>query len=195
MSRDNFISDNLINIREKLRQNPVKSPADEINVSLLEKNSASVNKQENSSSVFVSELPPPAPRMQTRAPGLDRERRELAGRIRRDYSWVAAELEAMDKKRCEATAFLEFLAKHQKEIDSINVDLDGSARELDSLVWEYYRMAGRWKAFSSSVSDVAGTQENGSNNGRTERRSCWLVPAAILLGAVIVSVSLLVSFL
>ena len=30
MSRDNFISDNLIKIRENLRQNPVKSPvADE----------------------------------------------------------------------------------------------------------------------------------------------------------------------
>ena len=161
-----------------------------LRVSLPEGNSA-----KNTSSVFASELPLPAPRMQTRAPELDRERRELAGRIRRDYSCVAAELEAMDKKRSEAIAFLEFLTKHQKELDLVNVDLDGSSRELDRLAWEYYRMVGRWRAFSTSGSDTLRMLEKETGNGHSERRFNWLVPAAILLGAVMVSVSLFVSFL
>ena len=96
MSRDNFISDNLINIRENLRQNPLKAPAPEESRNLSAPESQGIpSAQKSAECRFAPELPQPAPRMQTRTPELDRERRELAGRIRRDYSCVAAEVENM----------------------------------------------------------------------------------------------------
>ena len=193
MSRDNFISDNLIKIRENLRQNPVKS-------SISEEVPPAPASQDNGAHLksgemrFAPELPQPAPRMQTRTPELDRERRELAGRIRRDYSCVAAELDNMELKRKEAAVFLEFLSRHQKALDSVDVDAENSSRELDRLAWEYYRMAGRWRAFSDSRS-TSGIQEDHANNRRNDRSGTWMTPAAILLGAVIISIILAASFL
>ena len=195
MSRDIFISDNLIKIRENLRQNPVKSPAaDEPRINFGADN-AKVELSENSNIRFAPELPQPAPRMQTRTPELDRERRELAGRIRRDYSCVAAEVESMEKKRKEAAVFLEFLARQQKELDAVDVDDDGASRELDRLAWEYYRMSGRWRAFSAGSAAQGMPESESVRKGCAGQRNSWLIPAAILLGSALVSIALLVSFL
>ncbi len=198
MSRDNFISDNLIKIRENLRQNPVKSGAPDGGSMPSSAQNPVVPElsAEKSADIHIAQgLPQPAPRMQTRAPGLDRDRRELSGRIRRDYSCVAAELENMEKKRQEAAVFLEFLQKHQNELDAMDLSADGSSRELDRLAWEYYRMAGRWRAFSSSDSVQGRAEEGAVRNDSSGAKGVWLVAGAILLGAIIVSVALLVSFL
>lgn len=196
MSRDNFISDNLIKIRENLRQNPVKSPVpgDDNTLSPVQ-NYSSQEASAGASLRFAPELPQPAPRMQTRAPELDRERRELAGRIRRDYSCAAAELENMEQKRKEATLFLEFLEKHQRELEAVDFNADGASRELDRLTWEYYRLAGRWRAFSSGSSAVGSGEEVSRSHECTCRRTAWLTPVAILIGAAVVSIALLASFL
>ena len=198
MSRDNFISDNLIKIRENLRQNPVKTgAADSFGQSSPVHNPTAPEETAGKSAeiTFVSELPQLAPRMQTRTPELDRDRRELAGRIRRDYSCVAAELENMEMKRREAAVFLEFLQKHQRELESMDFSAEGSSRELDRLAWEYYRMAGRWRAFSSGASGRAAVGAEGEPREAAGKTALWGVSVAILLGAVIVSIALLVSFL
>jgi hypothetical protein len=198
MSRDNFISDNLIKIRENLRQNPVKTgAADGLGSSFPVQNSSAREDSAGKSAeiTFASELPQPAPRMQTRTPELDRDRRELAGRIRRDYSCVAAELENMEMKRREAAVFLEFLQKHQRELESMDFSAEGSSRELDRLAWEYYRMAGRWRAFSSGTSVRETPGAEGGPREAAGKTALWGISVAILLGAVIVSIALLVSFL
>ena len=185
MARDNFISDNLINIREKLRQDSVVQTADVSAASV-------VPETVGTQVAHPAELPAPAPRMQVKKPELDYERRTLIGKIRRDYTLAAAELEIAEKKQLETTGFMQFLSEHQKALEAVDFDRPDISRELDRLTWEYYQHAGRWKAFarensvSESVSSAPSIQPHSSNK---------LLAAAIIISSIIISITLLAVFI
>lgn len=182
MARDNFISDNLIHIREKLRQEQIAQQSGAADAHLQE----SVNTQ------FVpSELPPPAPRMQVKAPEIDRERRALIGKIRRDYTLASAELEFAEMKKRETASFMQFLADQQIAIESLDLNRTDISRELDHLTWEYYQRAGRWKAFSSNTGDTP-SQTTAAD---TQPQNNKILAIAVIVSAIIISTSILAALL
>ncbi|MBQ4314808.1 MAG: hypothetical protein IJC21_05145 [Lentisphaeria bacterium] len=185
MSRDNFISDNLINIRESLRKEQSAQAIDSATSNGTETQTHEPAKR------MPSELPAPAPRMQLRAPELDRERRELIGRIRRDYTLTAAELEQMDIARKEAAVFMEFLANQQNTLEKLDLDRNDISRELDRLAWEYYQRSGRWRAFSSGTAQ----KESSEPAHTTVRTGSRLTAAAIIISALLISGTILAVFL
>ena len=129
MARDNFISDNLINIREKLRQDTAVQNID---------TAANFVQTEKSDRVSVpQELPTPAPRMQVKTPEFDHERRALIGKIRRDYTLAAAELEIAENKKHETAVFMKFLADQQKALENLDLDRTDISRELDRLMQDF----------------------------------------------------------
>ena len=184
MARDNFISDNLINIREQLRQDQNTQTATD-----FVQQEQKINETEPRQNM-PSGLPAPAPRMQVRTPELDRERRELIGRIRRDYTLVSAELENMERKTKEAAAFMEFLAAHQTSLENIDFDRNDISRELDRLSWEYYQRSGRWRAFSSGE-----IKENTNLSEQPVRQSNKATVIAIIISAIMISATILAVFL
>ena len=186
MARDNFISDNLINIREQLRQDQ------SLTVSDKDTFPQQASFREDEQEKMPPKLPAPAPRMQVRTPELDRERRELIGRITRDYTLVAAELERMEQKKQEAHAFMEFLAKHQKSLETVDFDRSDISRELDRLSWEYYQHSGRWRAFSKGEQQTAVSSETAQHTVSTGSR---FTAVSIIISAIIISASILVVFL
>lgn len=186
MARDNFISDNLINIREQLRQDQGQhNPVDSAAVNLSTVSTAETQKE------LPSELPVPAPRMQLRTPELDRERRELIGRIRRDYTLAAAELEQMDFVKKEALYFMDFLSEQQKKLESLDLEKSNISKDLDRYAWEYYQRSGRWRAFSSGTPQ----KENIEQPQYAVRNGSKLTAAAIIVSALIISGSILIVFL
>ena len=183
MARDNFISDNLINIREKLRQDTAVQNTDSA------ANFVQTEKIDNVS--IPQELPTPAPRMQVKTPELDHERRALIGKIRRDYTLAAAELEIAENKKHETAVFMKFLADQQKALENLDFDRTDISRELDRLTWAYYQHAGRWRAFSPEKSE----QRTVNAVSEVPRQNNVLLAAAIVISAVIISVTLLAVFM
>ena len=182
MARDNFISDNLIHIREKLRQEQSIQPSESVDMHQPE--------HTNTRSV-PSELPPPAPRMQVQAPEIDRERRALIGKIRRDYTLAAAELEFTEIKKREISSFMHFLADQQKAIESLDLDRTDISRELDHLTWEYYQRAGRWKAFSCNSADTASQTTAADVHPQNNK----FLAVAVIISSIIISASILAALL
>ena len=188
MARDNFISDNLIDIRERLRKDQNVQNVQNDNTPAVQ---APVQTAEPQQKVSY-ELPAPAPRMQLRNPELDRERRELTGRIRRDYTLVAAELENMEKKKAEAISFMDFLSNHQKALEGLDFDKSDISRELDRLTWEYYQRSGRWRAFSNGEHSTAETNEPVH---QTVPAGGKFTAVAIIISAIMISATILAVFL
>ena len=181
MARDNFISDNLIHIREKLRQEQ----------NILSSESADIQQTEPINTQLPKGLPVPAPRMQVNAPEIDRERRALIGRIRRDYTLAAAELEFTETKKRETAAFMQFLAEQQKSVESLDIDRSDISRELDHLTWEYYQRAGRWKAFSSNTAENLSQQTAAAPPSQNNK----LLSISIIISSMIISAAILAALL
>lgn len=184
MARDNFISDNLINIREKLRQDSSVQISDTVAAS-------APSETANTHVSTPSELPVPAPRMQVKKPELDYERRTLIGKVRRDYTLASAELEIAGKKQQETAKFMQFLSEHQKALESVDFDRPDISRELDRLTWEYYQHAGRWRAFAQE--NVV--SESATSSVKIQPHSNKLLAVSIIIAAVIISATLLVVFI
>ena len=190
MARDNFISDNLINIRDRLREKPVSQDEP----FFVAENSVTAGKgtaEKSATAPLVSTLAQPAPRMQTGNPDIERDRRELAGRIHHDYSTASAELEILETRRAETEKYMRFLAGQQESVSAVDPDDSKARRELDRLAWEYCQMAGRWQAFFEKNANNAVAQDAPS----FPHGSMKAVVAAVIISSLIISATLLVVFL
>lgn len=189
MPRDNFISDNLINIREQLRKDHSDKKSSDVELPDPVVNTAD---SQGSREFLLRELPVTSPRMTSLAPHVESAKRELAGKIRHDYSRVAAELENLDRKRVEAVGFMEFLASHKETVEKLDCDSDLSSKELDKLSYEYYLRSGRWKAFQTAGAVDAARLNEPAVHSPLNSKSLII---AIIASALIISATLLVVFL
>ena len=190
MSRDNFISDNLINIREQLRREQADKQSSAVAGS-EHSSQASVEPEKAEQTALLRELPVTSPRSAVVSNPLESVKRELAGRIRQDYSQVAAELENLERKRTEALEFMEFLSKQKESVEAVDFGAEQSSRELDRLSYEYYQKSGRWKAFAGAVS-AALPEQKAPEPVACGNRSLVI---SMIISALIVSATLLIVFL
>ena len=143
MAEKDFISDHLVNMRERLRANyeqlnrpadgsPADSPHHPAPQSpprpAPEPPERTLTEQSAVTATTALESPP-SPRSSVRPGETEKIRRDLEGRIRRDCAETAAELEELDRRRRELQNFLTLL-NEQVERLAERCSADNDAREL-----------------------------------------------------------------
>ncbi len=179
MPRNDFISDNLVHMRDRLKQNYAEQHAGE---------------KTQTPSVAPVPAPPPAAAVSRPSGGngeFERMRRDLAGRLSRDSAAVAAELEYEAVRRGELEKFQQKLADFSRRFEELGASQEAdAARRLEHLRIEYFQASGRVSAFESGRIPAAGS----SGDGETIRHRDWLAPVVSLIAALLVCVTLLVLF-
>ena len=189
MPRSDYISDNLVNIRDRLKQNYAKAAE------------AAPEPPE-----AAAGTPAPAP-LSARTPALprsgrneelERARRDLEGRLLRDIAATGAELELERARRQELEKFLAVLNRSHTEFRQLGDSSDPEfARKLERLRGEYFQAAGRISAFELRRNPGGGIGPADADPKRFGRLMFEALPLmiALLAGALIVAAALLIIFL
>lgn len=214
MARNDFISDHLVNMRDRLKQNYAEkhssdstaaasassapavvepgASADSAASAVPERGESGTSSVKNAVSKMISS-PATALRTSGRSEEFDRMRRDLEERLNRDTAAVAAELEHAAQRRAELERFQEKLADFTRRYAELAGAGDAeAARRLEHLRIEYYQAYGRVRAFDASSSMMPG-----AGNGTTApggHRAEWMAPAATLAATVLLCVTLLILF-
>jgi len=185
MPRDNFISDNLINIRDRLRENyesrnaQEKVPAEETSDAARE--------------IHLDLKNPAAPSTvaaSSRSP--EREYNEFAGRLQHDLAAVNAELDDLSTRRNTAAEFQKQLLVLSDQLQSLEArDSQDFYRELDRMRIAYFRSAG--KAAGIAAETKAEAAQSLPSPAAAPRRDL-LLPLSILIAAAAVCVTLALLF-
>jgi len=185
MPRDNFISDNLINIRDRLRENyesrnaQEKVPAEETSDAAREIHLDLKNPAAPSSAAASSRSP-------------EREYNEFAGRLQHDLAAVDAELADLNARRSAAEEFRKQLLALSDQLQSLEArDSQDFYREFDRMRISYFRSAG--KAAGIAAETKAETVQSFPSPAAAPRRDL-LLPLAILVAAAAVCVTLVFLF-
>ncbi len=177
MDRKGYISDNLVNIRDRLKQQSAATPE-----------SADVPTP-GSTPNAAANAPASGRAAERRMAAGDDARRDLACRVARDLSRFETE-EKRCRERAEELAKLQSLFRTlQEKVDAVTPETHGAlfAREMDLLRIEYFRLLGRCEK-SPGNNPAAGTGlEERRNLGREVRFACGVIAGAIVLGAAIVA--------
>ena len=174
MAKNDFISDNLVHMRERLKENAARAGAP-----------AAVPREDKTG----TESAPPPP-LSTR----DRQRRDFGCRLERDRAAVAAELELESRKIAELERFSQALDSLEQGFRNLAPgETPEVLREFEKLRFAYYRASGRVSAFLKGGGDSASAPEReGIRHGTT---AVWMpVAAAMVVSALIVAVTLIVLF-
>lgn len=168
MSRDNFISDHLVDMRFH-RQEPEAAPAEET----------------TPEPAPAKEAPDPAkylPSLRHAAENddLDRERRDLEGRIIHDLAALDREREILQTKLAELEKFSEVLTDARSRLEHDDVR---------KIAPEYFAARGRWSAF-----DRENPEAVAESAPRAEGRGAYWIAGAVLVGSVIVALALIAVF-
>ena len=184
MKRGKYISDHLVDIRDRFRQTesvPVRKP--ESDAAFLSPQKAA----EPESPAFV--LPPPAPRMAGRDASLERERRELDGRLRHDCALISAELELCRSRLKECEAFQTVLSDLLPKVESAE-----SAAELENVSRIYYPASGRWQAWRGNPAIESVKSEPLTENQTSGSSAVWILALSIVFSSVLLCLVWLVLF-
>jgi len=182
MSREDFISDNLVDMREKLRRNyaamnaqmqksrsvtdpgnaPAPAPVSAPDAGATDAPSAAPEPETAPlSAPKMQALPPPLPR--SAAPDdLERSKRELEGALHRDHARIRKELELLQTKKEEQEAFFTALMEFLKELEQTT-----DRRQLDLLRLRYLEAQGRAQAY---LGDASGAPRSAQEEPRTMGR-------------------------
>ncbi len=168
MNRKDYISDNLINIRDRLRQpRPVPETA-----------------AEPPAAAERLTAPPPQTRAAVRreADGM-RAQSDLLSRIAHDAAELETEAEAAEQTLRDSRALRDLLLALAEKAGERSPEKDGTgfAKSIDNLRIEYFRIAGKRDALRRS----GGHAPRGEDAGHARRE--WLLPAALLAGAMLLS--------
>ena len=181
MARDKFISDNLINIRDHLRQtcaaiaqqSSEEQPVNpEIHLDL--KNPVSIGNNGSSRSS-------------------EREYNEFAGRIQHDLSAVSAELHHAEIKQKELAAFNSKLLDIAQKLQEIPVqNSQDFFREFDRLKIAYFQYSGRASAYRNG--QTVQVQQSPAPATKPAVKRDFLLPVSILISALLIALSIILVF-
>ena len=201
MARNDFISDHLVNMRDRLKQNyaethsadstPASATVSTASAAAPERIEANTTAAKAASGKIVSAA---ATMLRTSGRGeeFERMRRDLEGRLNRDAAAVAAELEHAAQRRAELERFQEKLADFTRRYAELAGAGDAeSARRLEHLRIEYFQAYGRVRAFDAAFPVSMGIA---ASAGAPGRRREWMAPAATLAATVLLCVTLLILF-
>ena len=177
MSRDNFISDQLVDMRAKLRdsyENYHQEHAESAPASRPEPETAAAAP----TPAAVKYLP--SMRKSGENSEADRERRELEGRIIHDQAALDVERELLRHKLDELETFSAVLANARTRL---NTD------DVSRIALDYFAARGRWSAFEGPV---AAPEIRTASGG--EGKGAYWVAGAILAGSIAVTLVLIALF-
>ena len=184
MPRDSFISDQLINIRDRLRENYEsrnargKEPAEESSDTARE--------------IHLDLKNPAAPMTATSSRSPEREFNEFAGRLQHDLAAVNAELNDLGARRNAAEEFQKQLLDLSDRLQSLQVqDSQDFFRELDRLKISYFQSAGK---IAGIVSDAKAEALPSLTSPASAPRRDFLLPLSILIAAAAVCTTLVLLF-
>lgn len=183
MPKNDFISDNLVNMRERLRQNTAAISA------------ASAKEGEPVTAIAAETgTAPLSGRIIPRSDDQERIRRDLEGRILRDLAAARAELERLDLRREELRRFEQELAAEWERFSQLSPDGAGYAKQLDHLRLEYFRRAGAVATLLSGTAPSRAAED--AEPVTFQRRTAETLPLilAILAAALIVAFSTILTF-
>ncbi|MDR0932871.1 MAG: hypothetical protein LBM70_07640 [Victivallales bacterium] len=186
MAKNDYVSDNLLHMREILQENTARIAA---------------NSRGDSPNDNIAE---PSPKLSdktlvirkntSRNDELDRQRRDFEYRLLRDRAAIAAELELESQKIAELENF-------SKTLDQLNAEFSRQEfsessdcqRELEKLRFGYFRAAGRVAPFRKEQANVFSSSSDGKNHAATGAKT-GLLAIAVVIGALIIAGTLLGLF-
>jgi hypothetical protein len=193
MSRKDFISDQLVDIRSQLRDSYNSYHAarkadkeEESPVDLTEENVLTNEIKKDSVEQTVASRPAekylPSMRATDDRSTEARERRELEGRIIHDMAAIDCEREKLKCKLEELEKFAEVLDSSRKQVADGDFCSAGRA---------YFAARGRWSSFEDRY-EASVVGENIPASG--ERKGFWIIAISVLLGSLIVAFALIQAF-
>ena len=192
MSKDKYISDHLVDMRDHLKRNYEKLHADGTAESPeadnpLEKRVSDSDPVSAVTEQQVKRLP--SIRNVSDTP-VDRERRELEGKVLHDLNLVETQLGLLKQQLAEAERFYTVLSREYGELQELSGRDDRGA--LARLQLEYFAASGRNKAFFTDHSGKSGLSP--VENTHSSNRGNYLVAGAIILGSILVSAAMFCLF-
>ena len=190
MARDEFISDKLLGMQDRFKQNYEQFHRKENNTCQSENNTPSdkaVEPEKKSEATPVNLRYMPS--LNKNSGDADsKKRRELEGKVIHELAKAECSLELLEKKFTELKKYHSFLkTSHEKLLDMAESE-DNS--NLNSLQSEFYLASGRWQAFESGEKQTAPMKtETVSTKG-----SAFIVAGAIVVGCIILSTVLAALF-
>lgn len=183
MPRDKFISDNLINIRDRLRENYESRSA-------KDREPAERSGAEQEREIHLDLKNPVSPPAGQGARSPEREYNEFAGRLQHDLAAVGKTLEELAAKRNAAEQFREDLVDVSNRLQELSVqDSQDFFRELDRLKISYFQSAGEAAGLSPEAKTEAAVP-----SPVPAATGNYLVAVAILIGAAAVCTTLALLF-
>ena len=202
MSRDKFISDNLYNMRERFKRNQsmnlpgaVQQTAEN---AAEESSSAEIKSFSSPQNTEVQTTQAPAPASAPRLPQIStakdnsdaaREQRDLEGRLLRDLSFIEAEEEDCRRYTADLAKFRAVIERQLNELASRN---PADMSKINRLRIEYFQSRGRFDSvFYRKIGHNNSLQ---TQNTVAPATSSWQLAAAILIGTLTVSLTMLWLF-
>ncbi len=197
MLRKAYISDHLIDMRDRLQRNYEKLHQ---NSNVAGKDTADTAKNPEPEKVEIPENTVNSGNVKLRympsirkVNGIEhknaRERRELEGRVIHDLAESECELELIEQELLEVRQFNSILKKTHAKLMEIAESSD--AIDLAPLQAEYFAASGRRNAFSRKQNRE---EKILTGYSRTDNRGNWIVAGAIILSGALVSLVLLGIF-
>jgi len=187
MAKNDFISDNLVHMRDRLKENAAKAGS--------------------SAPVPASgEEPEAAPKLSGRTVMRDpgpvrvddpvRRKRELAEKLERDRAAAAAAIEVESGMLEELRRFDHALAELERDLRQLgSADTPEGARELEKLCFAHYRVAGRASVFLNGRGGGLVSPSAPEPGGlRRHCRESLPLAAALIASALIVALTLIFLF-
>ena len=186
MSKDGFVRDNLIDMRDHLKA------AREAILAGTDPHEAARMAE---AATAKTDPPKTAPGSTGNTDGADlRILREFSGRIIHDRSAIDAATQALELRRSE-------LEKFRKVLDELDSQLSGSRnisdRQLERMQFTYYMAAGEFKGANSGRSDAAAAAAVASSEAKTFRQillESLPLMVSVIAAAAVVSLTLLALF-
>ena len=185
MSRNDYISDDLITMRDRLRESTT---------ALRE---AAEEKRNRPSETAKGSVPAPAAApsaenaaVRRQADGV-RAKQDLAGRIARDRARIGKLLEQTEARRAELRQAQDALAALDQALTRLSpLDPGGQfAAETDRLRLEYFRLCGTLDTLAPAAEREANRKNDAADrtSGAALKQAAWIVGLAVLAAAGVIA--------
>ena len=187
MPRDKFISDNLINHRDYLREKCA-------NIAQEQVSSDNQSAVQNEIHLNLKTASPVGNSGFSRSS--EREYNEFAGHLQHDLAAVGAELANTEIKQKELDNFNVQLQEIVRKLQELPIqNSQDFFREFDRLKIQYFQSSGRVSAFRSTAQKTVQQPAQATVTSSPERsKRDILLPVSIIISALLISLTLLIVF-